>query len=1516
MKNLILSIIFLALLSHTQAVHAQQRILVNPAVICAGYPSSFQITAPAVPYTKPVAYYTFLFNNGVSVKTTTPNTARIFPGGYWSVRATVRFTDSSTLAIDSTAFPVYHKPIAGFSLTTPRIQCFGNSFCFKDLSFQNPLQPSNPLNVEIWLYGDGTVDSVPPGLTNICHTYYFPGSFTIYQRVFDTKGCRADTFLISDSSLIVKPDPGVSFLWKGTPQCFGSTYTFVNKSACTLADIKTYTWDFGDSTTYAATAPFTLLQVSLFDSIKHVYTRNGIFSPKLTLTDITGCTYSREYTQLSTPHPFPQNTHIDSTIITYEQANPLINSKLFCAGTGPKQIYFSHTPIHIAQPGSNDFIWDFGDPYSMQLNTNNEHFQPSHAYTFPGKYIVTFTTQNLYPGCNVQITDTITINGPWARIENVPANSIIASSQKYQINSSDTVDFVNNTLAFQNGSLHFNWDFNDEYAPQCTAYSLPDPSFTGRFFDAKQQYTNSTHYYHANGNTFAGKMNCRWSLDSLPRHLYTNWDTVYQWYIKGKNFPANWGVATIFPNAPLTIPSTGIPDPFLQAMGIVANIPQGYTINGPSDALTYFIPGKGTYTHAGTQLLPNSSMTFHEYIFLYSKGHSYHVKLLAKDSAPVAANCSSLDSVIISHGKPDARGMGLAGKICPGASPNGVQFQFAPTQYTTGIKPEFGRTVLLINFDSLADRKDNTPCTLDGFIGYTGGTTNGGLQFPPFSSKPNFNPLPWTDASQPALYYYYGPNAPFGRKGAADSVTGYITIGVIVGTGCANPPMCDQALQYSDTIWYHNILKLEPIKASFSIAQPDALKAKHKTYTYTPAQSVLGDVKYDAWSWDDQTYTVDSFWYASAPVTDNFYKSGFRRVRYQYSLQSGALFLKDSLPFPLGLPRTPGRFYVDTLSREKACGRPDSNYVTLLKDSALMLLPVTHQFSLSSFGKSSDKSNPNINLISRIVGNQNGCVQVYSMQQTIGIINTFTMANSSEQPAQFFCANEDVSVQSFVRYFRYDNQTTELPFNPGRSFNQVYAPPYDTLNYDTINFWQRDIAQTGNIESIKPNPLTGKLDTVYYEKIYWDFGDGSALTKGVNSTHRYTTGGKYTIKMITRDSTGNYDTTFNNVSVSSHNTHIGFPKDQFGKPITIIPCGGTASFMDSSFMTGASGGIDSVMYRYWSFGESPDSTITDVYNNVNPIWTYKSNGSFNIRLETITAEGCRQWDYATVFVKGPRPAFKLLSPVNVCGPAVKIVDQTDVLRPLQPANPKDTPTASVIYYWGDGTATTLNHKLDTLTHNYTTSGTYNIKAVASDAPVGGMNACPLVTYPDTTLGYYHIYTNVTTVYFDSIVGKSGVEQFTVETYQIQETPLASYKWTVNGGTLVSGDYTHSIKAQWHNKGVFSVTGTKSVNGCSHTETLPVSVFLTGLEKTHEGYQFVLYPNPSKGMVNIDFFATDSKEISVNIYDILGKTCFTDQFTPASGNNTKTYNVQKFRPGLYFVEITTPSGKTTQKFQIE
>jgi gliding motility-associated-like protein len=478
--------------------------------------------------------------------------------------------------------------------------------------------------------------------------------------------------------------------------------------------------------------------------------------------------------------------------------------------------------------------------------------------------------------------------GPFARIPDPPNGVVIKSQQMNQCGPTTAVDFVNTSLYYKSRMMWRRWDFDDDFAPQCTSFSIPKFGFppvhhiepqkiitfnngltydtlyvdTVRMWvDAEQQYLNSDHYFIANGATYGGKMWCKFSYDTLPRHLYPNWDTVFRWYSGGHDFmpwdTGRYGPSGTIPVNPADaawwgkpiyldpvngqwslVQNTG-PAPYGQWVRIdtmelkynngqdldigepiqLRNVPDPYRSANPNgsynvisggsislnDSVTYKFNGK-TYTIRGFDLLPGSPTTFYKYAFLRMITRCMTVKLRLKDSLNNettlgtvldstkldTADCNMEATVTLPFAKADARGLAKRGRECPGFSPNGPFFEMGPRGNFPGVKPSCGQTFIMFNFDSLADRFDNTPCDLDAFVTYSGAMPNpgvnsvtaGGLVFPPFFTAPNFNqpPTMWQSPGSTVIAWHYGLNAGT-RPPPADTALGWITVGLVIGSG-------------------------------------------------------------------------------------------------------------------------------------------------------------------------------------------------------------------------------------------------------------------------------------------------------------------------------------------------------------------------------------------------------------------------------------------------------------------------------------------------------------------------------------------------------------------------------------------------------------------------------------------------------------------------------------------------------------------------------------------------------------
>jgi hypothetical protein len=82
-------------------------------------------------------------------------------------------------------------------------------------------------------------------------------------------------------------------------------------------------------------------------------------------------------------------------------------------------------------------------------------------------------------------------------------------------------------------------------------------------------------------------------------------------------------------------------------------------------------------------------------------------------------------------------------------------------------------------------------------------------------------------------------------------------------------------------------------------------------------------------------------------------------------------------------------------------------------------------------------------------------------------------------------------------------------------------------------------------------------------------------------------------------------------------------------------------------------------------------------------------------------------------------------------------------------------------------------------------------------------------------------------------------------------------------------------------------------------------------------QVSLFPNPTKGLLNIDFFYQQALDGQVQAYvtDITGKTIQQQQWYATQGQQRQQLDVSQFAPGIYLLHLTSGSERVTHKFVV-
>jgi PKD repeat protein len=295
-----------------------------------------------------------------------PNVSHLFNvAGTFNVTLTVT---NSYGCVSSVTIPVdvIEAPVANFQYND---DCSGLETAFRDASYANG--PGNTIEY-LWDFGDPSTGSNNySDLEDATHTFSAPGTYQVMHVVRNFNNCT-DTIV---KPVNIRTPVPVDFVHSFT--CIDGKANFgPDTSAMNVADITSWTWDFGDGVTN--TQEYT----------NHVYAAAGNYEVKLTVISLSGCTASK--TRIVVVNPLPV-AMFDAVLISCENA-----------------------PVHFDDQSTTyagfiaEWNWDFGDGNTKQIlypsNSGTEH-----SYSATGTYSVKLSIVSS-DSCTAEYSKTIVIS--------------------------------------------------------------------------------------------------------------------------------------------------------------------------------------------------------------------------------------------------------------------------------------------------------------------------------------------------------------------------------------------------------------------------------------------------------------------------------------------------------------------------------------------------------------------------------------------------------------------------------------------------------------------------------------------------------------------------------------------------------------------------------------------------------------------------------------------------------------------------------------------------------------------------------------------------------------------------------------------------------------------------------------------------------------------------------------------------------------------------------------------------
>jgi gliding motility-associated-like protein len=295
----------------------------------------------------------------------------------------------------------------------------------------------------------------------------------------------------------------------------------------------------------------------------------------------------------------------------------------------------------------------------------------------------------------------------------------------------------------------------------------------------------------------------------------------------------------------------------------------------------------------------------------------------------------------------------------------------------------------------------------------------------------------------------------------------------------------------------------------------------------------------------------------------------------------------------------------------------------------------------------------------------------------------------------------------------------------------------------------------------------------------WRFGDGASST-GSNPSHKYSTAGTYTVKLIINNGTCS-DSTTQTITVNALPV-VGFTGD------TLSSCKAPQVVNFTNTSTGA------ISYS-WDFDDGSTSTAT------NPSHTFSSLGSWTITLVATSSSGCKDSVKKSSYVNLAHLSGSITAnPNGGCAPAT--ISFTE-----------NVSASFSSYQWKFGDGSTSSSTL-TPTHTYS-AGTYTVKFIytttngctdtlsktisVSSKPTAGFSTSTTSTCTGQTVNFTNTSSGATTYLWEFGDGNTSTSVNSSHTYDNADSfsvTLIAY----NGGCadtikkikleVIKGPYTH------------------------------------------------------------------------------------------------------------------------------
>jgi len=396
------------------------------------------------------------------------------------------------------------------------------------------------------------------------------------------------------------------------------------------------------------------------------------------------------------------------------------------------------------------------------------------------------------------------------------------------------------------------------------------------------------------------------------------------------------------------------------------------------------------------------------------------------------------------------------------------------------------------------------------------------------------------------------------------------------------------------------------------------------------------------------------------------------------------------------------------------------------------------------------------------------------------------------------------------------------------------------------------------------NNSTVKNGTMTY---LWSFGDAASSTLK-DPTHHYSTAQTFNTKLVVTSNQGCKDSLTQAVIINP----VPLPAFNINKDPQCFKNNHFVFLNNSTLSSGT-------MTYLWDFG--------DIYksSDINSSHIYTTTGTFTVKLVVTSDKGCKDSiSKQTTVYPMPKADFTVnQNPQCLLDNYFKFTNKSAIT------------TGTLSHYWklGDGSTSTAN---DTVIHTYANTDTFTIMLVStSDKGCGDTIYKDIMVKPSPK---YYLGKDVLT--------RPGL------IYNIDAGPgYLAYKWFDGKTSRINSINTTDLGLGDH---LVWVVVTDS-SGCKASDTIILHIWPSSIDDLGGNLKYRVYPNPSRGIVNVDVDGLHGQDVLIQIFDVNGKIIMERSFMESNGLLNSIFELKDILKGVYFIKLTIEDNYFMEKVVI-